>query len=97
MDQSRKGYSTKQSVRRDRSRPQKIVREDQPNRESSSNPPFEDEMKEIQELVGPPTQEYRPSISDWVGVIIQAVVATVGPSASFHSKRLEFQETIYPV
>ena len=55
MDPIRTRLSDEQPTRRDRGRPQKTVRKDQPSGESSTNPPFDDEMEEIQEPDRPST------------------------------------------
>ena len=78
-----------QPTKRGRGRPRRAVIEEQPSGDSSNTPSFDEGMEEVPESARPSTHGHRSSISNWVGTITQAVVATVGPSFSSRVGRME--------
>ena len=78
-----------QPAKRDRARPWRTIRESQPSRKFSSTPPFDEGMKEILKLAKPSAHGRRPSMSDWVATITQAMITVVSPSSSSRLRRLE--------
>ena len=89
MEPLREGFSMKQPTKKDRDRPRRAVRESQLSGKTSSTSPFNEGMEGIPEPARPSTHGRRPSISDWIDMITQAVEAIVGPSFNSHSGRLE--------
>ena len=89
MDPPREGFSVEQPIKRSIGWPRRTVRESQPSRESFSIPPFYERMEGILELARPSAHGRRPSRSELVGAITQAVVATMGSSSNSRSRRLK--------
>ena len=77
MDPPKEGFSMEQPTKRGSGRPRRIVSESRPSGESTST------------LARPSTHGHRPSMSDWIGTITQAMVAVVGPSSISYVGRLK--------
>ena len=88
MDPLREGYSREQSTRKSRDRLRRSVSVSQSSGDSSSTP-FDKGTGGTPEPARPSTYGRRPSMSDWVGAISQAVAAAVGPNSSSRAWRLE--------
>ena len=88
MEPPREGFDGEQSTRRSRDRLRRSVSVSQSSGGSFSTP-FDEGTGGTPEPARPSTYGRRPSMSDWVGAISQAMATIVGPSFSSHTGRLE--------